>query len=109
MEFAPLTDIKQLEEIDSESFDEIQVIFKHSTQCGTSFMARRRLLEELRSGRTPFFKIYELDLIRYRTISNYVSSKYGVKHESPQILFIKNGKTLLSRSHNRVSLELDAF
>lgn len=49
----------------------------------------------------PFF----LDLISYRNISNEISSRFQVFHESPQILLIKNGECILDASHLDISVE----
>ena len=98
-----LTELAQLDEIDQVSQEGPVVIFKHSTRCPISSMAWRRVstawdneLEDL-----PF---YYLDLLRYRNVSDEVSRHYGIQHESPQILFIEEGKVTYQTSHNGINV-----
>jgi len=98
-----LTKIEQLEEIDSLPSDKTAVIFKHSTTCGISAGAKNRLEVEWPKleGEIVF---YYLDLLSYRHISNEIASRYGVRHESPQIIVINGGKATHDTSHHRISV-----
>ncbi len=51
----------------------------------------------------PAAPVYYLDLIKYRDISNTIADKLSVKHESPQVLVIKNGECVYHASHNAIS------
>jgi bacillithiol system protein YtxJ len=104
MEFKTLNNINQLEVIDKDSKTKIQVIFKHSTTCSVSFFANKNLLREMKDLDNQTFEIYYLDLITYRAISNTIASHYQVTHESPQLLFIKDGVCIYDASHSEVSL-----
>ena len=42
---------------------------------------------------------YYLDLLKYRNISNEITSNFNVYHQSPQVLLIKNGKVVAHNSH----------
>ena len=105
MEFQTLNSIEQLNEIDLKSNSKIQAIYKHSTQCGVSMMANRTLSKELKEISGNTMDVYYLDLIRYRDLSNTISMRYKVEHESPQILIIKEGKCIYNASHSDVSLQ----
>ncbi|MGE0566525.1 MAG: bacillithiol system redox-active protein YtxJ [Bacteroidia bacterium] len=105
MEFQILDKIEQLNEIDLKSNSKIQAIYKHSTQCGISMMTNRTLNKELKEISVNTLDVYYLDLIRYRDLSNTISVRYDVEHESPQILFIKEGKCIYYASHSDVSLD----
>ena len=102
MNWIQLTSETQLEEIKTLSSQKPQVIFKHSTRCSISSMAKNRLERSIVPDNVQF---YYLDLIKYRTISNQVEQKFGVSHESPQILLIKNGECTFDESHNGISME----
>ncbi len=104
MEFQVLNDIAQLNEIDIKSNSKIQAIYKHSTQCGISRIAYRILNKELEQVSGDSIAIYYLDLIRYRELSNTISMRYSIEHESPQIIIIKEGKCIYHASHSDVSL-----
>jgi bacillithiol system protein YtxJ len=92
-------------EIDEKSKDKVQVLFKHSTRCSVSSFAKRILTSEYSDEVKQKADVYYLDLIAFREISNAISSKYGVIHESPQILVIKEGKCIFNASHSDVSFK----
>ena len=53
-------------------------------------------------------KVYYLDLLSYRTISNEVGYTFQVLHQSPQLLVIKNETAVGKASHydiNAVNLQ----
>ena len=76
------------------------LIFKHSTRCSISSMA----LNRIESNEPAQIKAcYYLDLIKYRSISNKIEVDFQVKHESPQVLVIENGKCIYHTSHNDIS------
>jgi bacillithiol system protein YtxJ len=104
MEFKNLNKLEQLQEIEAASFSKPQVLFKHSTRCSVSSMAKRILSTQMQNTADDLADIYYLDLIEHREISNAIASKFNVFHESPQILLIKNGKCVFDASHSDVSL-----
>jgi len=101
MNWIPLTELDQLDQIKKQSFDSPQVIFKHSTRCSISSMALNRLERETAPSTADF---YYLDLIKYRSISNAIAEQFDVYHESPQILVIKNGECIYDESHQGISM-----
>jgi bacillithiol system protein YtxJ len=94
----PLTAENQLEELKNISKTHPVLIFKHSTSCGISKMVIKRF-EKLFSEEHQSLKGYYLDLLRYRTISNEIADKFGIVHESPQLLVIKNEVCVFNASH----------
>nr|WP_262919899.1 thioredoxin family protein [Niabella hibiscisoli] len=46
-----------------------------------------------------------MDLIDNRPVSNKVASHYGIEHESPQVLLIKDGKCIFDESHSAIYME----
>ena len=77
-------------------------VFKHSTRCSISSMAKNRLERECGED----VEIYYLDLIAFRNLSNYISAKSGVVHESPQLIIFKDGKAIADASHIAVRGEM---
>ncbi len=77
-------------------------VFKHSIRCSVSYMAYKGLKAIWRFDEIPF---YYLDLIKFRKISDEVASMFNLKHESPQLLFIKNGECVQSASHFSVNVD----
>ena len=96
-----LTTEEQLDQIKVQSNTKPQIIFKHSTRCSISSMAKNRL----EKSRQPDIDFYILDLIKYRSISNKIAEDFKVYHESPQILVIKNGECMYDESHSGIAME----
>lgn len=96
MNWKPLIESDQLITIFENSFSKPQLIFKHSTRCSISSMVKNRLDH---ANFPENFDLYYLDLIAFRDLSNKLSEKFKVQHESPQVLLIKQGKTIYAESH----------
>jgi bacillithiol system protein YtxJ len=94
-----------LETIIKESFLDNNgvAIFKHSTRCSISSVAKSRLVSswDFDSEKLP---LYYLDLISFRGISNLISEKFNIEHQSPQILVIKDGLCVYDASHMSISV-----
>lgn len=97
-----LTDINQLEDIVSDSYEKPIVIFKHSIRCGISSMVKYQLEEQWNLSDLNF-DFYYLDLITYRPISNDIAKRFKVVHQSPQIIIIKDGQAIFDTSHHMIS------
>lgn len=98
----PLNTIAQIEDIKKQSNARPQVIFKHSTSCGISRMVLNMFKSDygLEEGQMDF---YFLDLLSNRDVSHEVASVFGVMHQSPQLLIIKNGVVVVHDSHGSIS------
>lgn len=102
MTWIQLTSAEQLNEIKNKPG--YSLIFKHSTRCSISMMAKRRF--ELDWDNLPDeMPLYFLDLIQYRDISNQIVELFHVHHESPQLLLIKDGECILDQSHGEISVD----
>jgi bacillithiol system protein YtxJ len=99
MNWIPLTDQSQLDRIAEASTSRHQLIFKHSTRCSISVMAKNRLD---RSSGHELIDCHYLDLLQYRSISNAITERFAVHHESPQVLLIHNGECIYDESHNAI-------
>ena len=98
----PLKREEQLEEINEISKNETVVIFKHSTRCGISRMVIKLFEKKFDESMTDL-KVYYLDLLNYRELSNEVGYKYQILHQSPQLLVIKNSMAVEHASHYDIS------
>ncbi|WP_345948693.1 MULTISPECIES: bacillithiol system redox-active protein YtxJ [unclassified Mucilaginibacter] len=102
MNWIALDSANQLNDIKQQAG--YSIIFKHSTRCSISMMAKRRFeldWEQLPDG----LPLYFLDLIKHRDISNKVAEDFQVHHESPQLLLIKDGECILDQSHGAISVD----
>ncbi|HEX8377196.1 MAG TPA: bacillithiol system redox-active protein YtxJ [Pedobacter sp.] len=92
----------QLEDINS--FQGYSIIFKHNTTCPISKNTRADF--EKKANLLPNeTNVYFLDLLTYRDISNSIAEKFDIKHESPQLLVIKNGECKFHQSLYDISAE----
>ena len=97
-----LTDLQQLEDVVLHSYEKTITIFKHSTRCSISRFALNSFENEFNLPKEKMTCFY-LDLLAHRDISNEVARKFQIEHQSPQILVIKNGKTVYSTSHESIN------
>jgi bacillithiol system protein YtxJ len=101
MNWEHITEEAQIENIIEQSRQQPVVIFKHSTRCSISSMAKNRL-ERVAAPENITF--YFLDLIRYRSVSNKIAEVFQVYHESPQVLLIKDGECVYDESHGGIDM-----
>ena len=96
----PLTDLGQLNEIMTLSNEKPVVIFKHSTRCIVSRTALKQFENEY--DLEDQVAVYFLDLLEHRDISNEIAARFNVYHQSPQLLLIKDGKSVYDVSHSDI-------
>jgi len=96
----PLNSLDLIEVVKNNSFQKPALILKHSTRCSISDMAKNRL--ELYWNDDLNIEPFYLDILSFREVSNAVAMIFDVKHESPQILLIKNGNCVYHASHNQI-------
>jgi bacillithiol system protein YtxJ len=102
MKWIPLNLDAQLGEIKSSKG--YSLLFKHSTRCSISSMAKRNF--ELNWDDLPSdTQCYFLDLLNFRSISSQIAADFGIAHQSPQLLLIKDGECILEQSHSDISVE----
>ncbi|MBI3856208.1 MAG: bacillithiol system redox-active protein YtxJ [Planctomycetes bacterium] len=75
-------------------------LYKHSTQCGVSDTALAELEAFLELH--PGADIRYLDLLAHRDVSNEIARRLGVKHESPQLIFLADGKVEAVLNHRAI-------
>jgi bacillithiol system protein YtxJ len=77
------------------------ILFKHSLTCGTSGMAA----EEVRAfaDTAPDVPIYQLAVQRQRDVSALIERRFGIRHETPQVIVLRHGAVAWHGSHFRVT------
>ena len=93
-----LESISQVGEIVQASATKPQLIFKHSTRCSISAAAKHRLDADLAALNVQM-DVHFLDLLAHKDISAIVADRFGVRHESPQVILIDKGQVALHLSH----------
>jgi bacillithiol system protein YtxJ len=97
-----LTSLPELDAALARSTARPIVIFKHSSTCGTSAEAYQEI-EALLAGPPLLADVYLIDVRTSRAISNAVAAHLHLRHESPQVLVIREGKVSWHASHFRVT------
>lgn len=93
---------QQIEDIKANSLQKPQVIFKHSSRCSISSMARHRLDKKTTPDGIDF---YFLDIINHRNVSNKVATDFEIRHQSPQVLVINKGACVYNESHSGIDMD----
>ncbi|WP_034670409.1 bacillithiol system redox-active protein YtxJ [Ectobacillus panaciterrae] len=86
---------EQLEKALSEN--PVCILFKHSLTCPISqgaFQEFQAYMAEQKE--VPAFYLYVQDA---RPLSNEIAERFGIRHESPQVLYVKNGSVIWNESH----------
>ena len=99
-----LTEVKQLDELVGESFRTPVYIFKHSTRCSISRMALKQFESHYSLAENEAHG-YFLDLLAHRDVSNEIAERFGVVHQSPQLILIINGICNYTVSHSEIDAE----
>jgi bacillithiol system protein YtxJ len=78
------------------------VLFKHSTQCPVSAAAdaEYRSFAGRQSGAGTFT---HLDLLAHRDVSNAIAARFGVPHESPQLIIVRGGRVSAVLNHDAIT------
>lgn len=100
-----ISSVNDLDEIIEASHHKTVAVFKHSTRCGISRMVLKSFESEFDLSDDEI-ALYFLDLLQHRTISTEIAERFKVRHESPQLLVIKNGQIVFHTSHGRIEAGL---
>ncbi len=102
-----MTSIRDLSEVgalDAALRQELAVIYKHSRFCPTSARALNKIREF--ADRNPEVPVYQIDVIRDRSLSMQLADDLGIRHESPQAIVLQNGRPVAHGSHRDVQTDL---
>ena len=80
-----------LENLLTDSSKKPVIVFKHSNACSISARAYREM-EKLDN-------VNILEVQSARAISNEVANLTGVRHETPQVIILRDGKAVWNASH----------
>jgi bacillithiol system protein YtxJ len=100
MNWITINNFSDIDQIKEDSKYNPQFIFKHSTRCSISKMVMNRFESTYNSSS---ISVYLLDLLKHRDLSNKISFDFLVKHESPQLLVIKDKMCSLHLSHTDIN------
>ena len=92
IKFLKTDDEDLLEDLISSSKDQPVIIFKHSNSCPISAAAYREMEH-------VDIDVRLVDVQRAREVSREIANLTGVRHESPQVIVLRNGKAVWNASH----------
>jgi len=100
-----LHSMAQLDEIEERSNERTVAILKHSTTCGISRMVLKMFESDYNLDENEPIDLYFLDLKSHRDISNEIAERFNVRHESPQLIVLKNREVVHHSSHQEISAD----
>ncbi|RRQ45343.1 bacillithiol system redox-active protein YtxJ [Chryseobacterium sp. SC28] len=86
------------------SFQQKVLIFKHSTRCFISKTVLKSFEKQMQNSDKDL-AYYFLDLLAHRDISNQIEDRFGVTHQSPQLIVLEQGKAVYNASHQSIDLD----
>ncbi|MBS3738426.1 bacillithiol system redox-active protein YtxJ [Mesohalobacter halotolerans] len=101
LDWKVLEEVKQLDNALTVSQEKPVVIFKHSTRCGISRMVLNQFQSNADFNEDAVLLLY-LDLLAHRDISDAISEKFGILHQSPQLIILYKGQVVHHASHSAI-------
>ena len=95
-----LNSLDQWKELWGDNSGKTILVFKHSTRCGVSRMAKQQFEKEMELREN--MEIFLLDLLNHRAISQAIAEDTGVQHESPQVILFQKGQLIYNASHHQI-------
>ena len=71
-------------------------VFKHSSRCGISSMVLNRFEKQMKERNETYFYLH---IQNSRFLSNWIAEELHIRHESPQLIILKDTKVLHYDSH----------
>src|SRR5262245_61976018 len=97
-----LSDLDALEAAIAESRERPVLVFKHSRTCGISCEALDELLLHLDAAE-PHAAYKLITVQSHRTVSDAAAHRFGIRHETPQAILLRDGRPVWNASHFRIT------
>ena len=98
----PLPDTAALEAAISESRERPVIIFKHSRSCGISCEAYDELHAHIADAAVEAsYKVITVQ--SHRGVSDEAAARLGIRHETPQVILLRDGVPVWNASHFRIT------
>lgn len=98
-QYREITTLEQWKEALDASGDKPVLVLKHSTTCPVSAAALEEYEEYLTGAPKDDVDYVLVKVIESRPVSNEIAQDLGVKHESPQIIYVKDKAKYWAASH----------
>ena len=96
--FVEIHDAESLNSFLERSSEAPVIIFKHSNSCGVSAQAYREMAKL--SGPVGMITVQKA-----REISTEIERRFGLEHETPQVLIVRGGDLVWNASHGQVRVD----
>ncbi|HEY0827233.1 MAG TPA: bacillithiol system redox-active protein YtxJ [Bacilli bacterium] len=100
-----ITSIQEWKEAMEKSVNHSFVILKHSTACPVSFNALKEYEQYLAKDPNTEADYLLVKVIESRPVSNQIAEDLGVKHASPQVIYVKHKDNYWNASHYAITEE----
>ena len=102
-----LSDLDMLEAAIAESLERPVLLFKHSRTCGISCEALDELEAHVaQTAGNPHNASYKVITVQsHRRVSDSAAQRFGIRHETPQAILLKEGRVVWNASHFRITAE----
>lgn len=101
-----LSDLDMLEAAIAESLERPVLLFKHSRTCGISCEAFDELQAHLAEQAGKPAASYKVITVQsHRRVSDSAAERFGIRHETPQAILLKDGRPVWNASHFRITAD----
>ena len=102
-----LSDLEMLEAAIAESRERPVLLFKHSRTCGISCDALDELHAHVASNAgQPGHASYKVITVQsHRRLSDNAAQRFGIRHETPQAILLRDGRPVWNASHFRITAD----
>ncbi|CAM3785542.1 bacillithiol system redox-active protein YtxJ [Marinicrinis lubricantis] len=99
-----ITSVDEWKQLYEKSAEQPVLLLKHSTTCPVSANALKEYEAYLSKDKTAVDYVL-VKVIESRPVSNQIAEDLNIKHESPQIIYLKNKFPEWNASHWAVTVE----
>ena len=78
------------------------IVYKHSPTCSLCSWSIEEVADFAESAGVT---VHQVDVLRQRPLSQAIETHFGVRHESPQVLIIDDGRVTWHGSHHALRAE----
>ena len=96
--FDAIDELTQLDDALEASRSATIILFNHDPYCPIS----ARAYEQMTAAPGP---VRMIDVSRKRDVTSEISRRTGVRHESPQVIVLREGRAVWSASHHAITAE----
>ena len=89
------------QQLESILKSELAILLKHSPVCAGSAVALEEMQNFADANRD--IPVYMIDVRNQRPLSHKTAAYFGIEHESPQVIIVKNGTAVWHASHYSIT------